>query len=228
MSSKTKFSEKFFSRRNAKTYYFYGFMLGDGSLIYHKQGHKYLTLTLDVRDENILHKFCEWTEKSTTNIKKYRNGKTVRLDYYGTKLFSKNYSKFGLVPNKTNNPTLPQIEEKFLRPFLIGLIDADGSISFDTPRKNLDRISKEYNFNIVGHPLIMNWFVDQIQKLGFTGKINSQIIKGKWKRIRIQRKNDILQLAKILRLNKYYHLCLERKWKNLNFYDYLSSCSIRN
>ena len=62
--------------------------------------------------------------------------------------------------------------------------------------------------------IIMDWVIESIKKLGFTGNINSQIINGKWKRLRIQRKQDIINLITILEINNYYPLCLERKWKN--------------
>ncbi len=219
MKPENIFDKNFFFNEDDLTYYFYGFMLGDGCLITHKQGHKYITITLNAKDQCILHNICKWTKRDLSSIKYYKNNTLCRLEYYGNFFKENNFSKYGLVSNKTYNPIIPNISQKYLAPFLIGLIDADGSISFNTERKNLGRISKEYNFNIVGNIIIMDWFVDKIHELGFTGHINSQLIKKDFKRIRIQRKNDILQLSKILSINNYRNIYLKRKWENLDFYN---------
>jgi len=229
---KIKFDESFFFRDSPETYYFWGFMLGDGCLISHKQGHKYITISLKENDVKILEKFCEWLNMDYIHIKRginNHNTKYVRLELYGS-FFKNDFSKFGFVSNKTYNPVIPEIDAKFIRPFIMGLIDADGSVAWNKPRTNNIRphIKQQFenSIQLIGHPLIMDWVVASIRTLGFNGNINSQIIKGKWKRIRIQRKQDVADLSRILEIDKYYHFCLERKWSNL--YNMLSSCCVAN
>lgn len=221
---KIKFDENFFFRECHKTYYFWGFILGDGCLITHKQGHKYITISLKDTDKCILLNFCKYIKINKSHIKTYSSNKLhpdfkyVRLEFYGN-FFKSDFSKFGIVSNKTYNPVIPNISTEFIKSFLLGLIDADGSVAWKKPRTNNiypnRKTSFEHSISLVGHPLIMNWVINQFRLLGFNGNINTQMVKGKWKRIRIQRKNDVFNLAKILELEKYYNLCLKRKWENL-------------
>jgi hypothetical protein len=205
---KIKFNENFFFDEKEETYYFWGFMLGDGCLITHKQGHKYITISIKNIDECILLNFCKWLKIDSSHIKHgVNNYKTQysRLELYGN-FFKQDFSKYGLVSNKTYNPVIPQLEGELVKPFLLGLIDADGSVFWN---------KKEHSVQLVGHPLVMDWVINQLRKLGFDGNINEQLVKNKWKRIRIQRKEDILQVVKYLNLKQYYHICLPRKWYSL-------------
>ena len=226
---KIKFNEAFFFEETPETYYFWGFMLGDGCLINHKQGHRYITISLKKEDECILQQFCRWLSIDKKHIK---YGATYcRLEIYGNFFKDNDFSKYGLIPRKTYNPSKLDIPEKYVKPFILGLIDADGSISFNKKRKakyvsdNVKKRKKRkqllnmhiegHSLQLVGHPLNMHWVIKQLQKIGFDGNINSQLVKGKWKRIRIQKKDDILKLANLLELKEYYHMCLSRKWSSL-------------
>lgn len=218
---KIKFDEDFFFANTPETYYFWGFMLGDGCLIQHKQGHRYITITLKENDECVLQQFCEWLSMDKIHIKHgVSNSKTQwsRLEVYGT-FFKQDFSKFGLVPNKTYEPVLPQLESKLVKPFILGLIDADGSVAWHKSMTNNKfphrKQQHEYSLQLVGHPIIMDWVKQQLRIIGYTGNINEQIVKNKWKRIRIQKKKDIIDLANCLNLKEYHQLCLPRKWHAL-------------
>jgi len=213
----------FFSEEKPETYYFWGFILGDGSLITHKQGHRYLSISLKETDRSVLERFCQWLNLSQQKIKRGTNNyqtNYVRLEVYGN-LFKQDFTKYGLVSNKTYQPIVPQLDGELVKPFILGLIDADGSVAWKKPLTNNKhphrKVQYEHSIQLVGHPLIMDWVIGQLRLLGFRGQINHQLVKNKWKRIRIQRKLDIIELAQILNLTKYYHLCLERKWKDLYF-----------
>jgi hypothetical protein len=203
-----QYDESFFQKESPEKYYFFGFSLGDGSLV--KKGHRFrYTLTLHKKDVCIIEQFVKWLHLKNDRIKFY--GEMVRLTLSGD-LWQKDLSNLGLVPHKTYNPSVLQIPNEYIKPFIIGFIDADGSISFN---------KKNHSLCAVGHPNNMNWLISTFRELGFQGNINWQMAKGKWKRIRIQRKNDILQLAKILELEKYYPLSLKRKWQPLYEYNLL-------
>lgn len=50
-------------------------------------------------------------------------------------------AKFGIIPNKTYLTNhLPEVPKKFLKDFLRGLLDGDGSIYQETKTKNIELI----------------------------------------------------------------------------------------
>lgn len=219
--NKIKFNDQFLLNLTPESAYFWGFMLGDGSLIQRKEGYRFLTVTLKNTDLSILHQFCDWLQMDYKHIKTGINNHGthyVRLNLNG-QTFYQDLSKFGFVPRKTYNPVVPQIELEFIKPFILGLIDADGSVAWQKPRTNNKfphrRVTYEYSISIIGHPLIMDWVENQLYILGFVGNINSQIVKNKWKRLRIQKKDDVLSLARLLQVNNFSQFLLQRKWKSL-------------
>jgi hypothetical protein len=154
------------------------------------------------KDKCILLQFVKWLNLPKECIKHYNQ--FVRLDLSGD-VWQQNWAHLGLVRNKTYNPSILSVPNNYLKPFLIGLIDADGSISFH---------KKSHSISLINHPQNIDWFTDAIKSLGFNGNINSQIVNNKWKRIRIQRKQDVIDLANLLEINKYSFI-LDRKWKEL-------------
>lgn len=214
------YDEKFFFKKSSKLYYMFGFILGDGSLTNTTKRSSYITISLNKKDVSVLQQFCKWLNISNENIKYYKNKKSdmVRLNIYSDICNNAEYmKKFGLVARKTYNPIIPDVDRKYLKPFLLGLIDADGSVDF-----HFKHNKNGYTLALVGNELIVSWFEACIKKLGFKGNINIQYPKNKWKRIRVQRKNDIVKLSKILSVKTYRNLILPRKWKHileyLNFY----------
>lgn len=207
---RVKYNEAFFQTPSPELYYFWGFNLGDGSLT-KREGDKYLTITLDKKDLSILQTFCKWLQISEDNIKYYRNNELVRLNIYSDYM-KQDLSHLGIVPNKTYNPSIPQVPEKYIKPFLIGFIDADGSIAFGKKYKGDKFIRNENTLHIVNNHEIINWFVEQLKLIGFNGNINFQIKNEHTKRARIQRKEDVINLFKLLEPNNYQDFILKRKW----------------
>lgn len=194
-----KYNEDFFIKNSDELHYFWGFVLGDGCLT-ESSGRKYLTITLHKKDVEILEKFCKYLQIDVSNIKYYKK-KYCRLCIYSDYM-KRDLSKFGVVHNKTYNPSIPKIGPKYIIPFLLGLIDADGTTAF----------GYQYGIEIVGHPKIIDWAVEQLHLLGYDGDIKYQFPKNKWKRVRIRRKNDVIDLINILDIKNYKHLLLDRKW----------------
>lgn len=194
-----KYNEEFFIKNSDELYYFWGFILGDGSLV-ENHAKRFLTITLHKKDVEILQKFCKYLQIDLSNIKYYRE-KYCRLCIYSDYMM-RDLSQFGIVHNKTYNPSIPQIPIKYKIPFLLGLIDADGTTTF----------GQRYGVEIVGHPKIMDWVVEQLHFLGYEGHIKYHYPKNKWKRIRIRRKDDVINLINILEIKKYKYLLLDRKW----------------
>lgn len=222
---KYKFDENFFTSETIESYYFWGFILGDGCITVGSGG-EFISLTLNRRDVSILENFCKWTKRDEKSIKFYdKISDYCRLDFHG-KFFQNDFSKFGLVKRKTYNPVIPTIPDEFIKPYILGFIDADGSTAFhkkitnNSLKKNGEarKVQFENSIQLVGHPIIMNWIIIKLREMGFKGHINFQTIPGKtdceWKRIRIQRKQDVIDLVKILEVDKYFSILLKRKWEN--------------
>lgn len=220
-TQKIIFDDKFLFSKTPEAYYFWGFILGDGCLSEKgpKDTYKALTITLNEKDKNILSKFCNWLKINDDNIKYYKN--TVRLNLFGS-LFQIDLSKFGCVPTKTYNPVIPNIENQFIKPFILGLIDADGSVAWKKPRTDNNRPitnkkSLEHSISLVGNQPIINWTIEKLREINFNGNINTQLVnnKSQSKRWRVQRIQDVLDLAQILEIDKYESFILQRKWSKL-------------
>lgn len=195
----------FFNTESDELYYFWGFILGDGSLM--GSG---LTISLNHNDNSILKMFCKWLNIQDDNIKYYKSSTRKDGDICKLIIYYKNnnFIKYGICERKTYNPIIPDIPEKYIRPFLLGLLDADGHITFSK--------KENYNICIVGNLTLMDWYETQIRLLGFKGDIKHQTSKNNnWKRIRVRRKQDVIDLAKILEIKKYEKIVLNRKWKNI-------------
>lgn len=209
-SNKHTFNKNFFTTETNELYYFMGFCLADGCISQNKT-YKRFTLAIGVhlQDEYILKKFCDWTELSYKNIKYHKTKKFCRITFNDTKMLKNGFifSKFGFTPNKTYEPTIPKIPKKFIRPFLLGLLDGDGNINYN--------FEKKYNISLVCNKEIIKWYIAELQKLGYKNKIIEIMPKDKiWGRAIISRKDDVLYLAKLLQINKFDFI-FDRKWLDL-------------
>jgi hypothetical protein len=198
-----KFDETFFFTPSMRLAYFMGFCLADGSITAPVDHHSTLEISVHTQDISLLEKFCEWTQYDVNFITKRKDKELLRL-CYNNKIFKEDFSKWGLVNNKTYEPQIPVVSQEHIKPFLIGYIDGDGSINF----------SKEGNyFNVVGHRKIIDWFCDTIKELGFNLPFKFEDIEGKvWKRARIYKRDNIVSMIKCLDIAQYQDIFLHRKW----------------
>lgn len=188
--------------------YFYGFILGDGSVkIDSKYGCYNLTVSIHPKDVTILTMFCKWLHLPGTLIKHRKNTCSITIQDKEL-VFSEMIKRWGIVPNKTYHPVIPTIDINLLPYFLVGLIDADGSIRF----------GKKYYFGFVNNPLTVDWVISSFRQLGFVSNIYERQRHSKYcKSIDINKADDIINLSKILKIetNKF---CLKRKWGNIQKY----------
>ena len=134
-----------------------------------------------------------------------KNVTTLRIN---NSFLKADLSMWGLVPNKTNNPIIPSISTDLLNYFIIGLIDADGTVKFN----------KKKTVRLVGNKQIMYWVLESIKKMGFTGHYNHYTeYSDLWSIIDISRKKDVIDLCKILKIDKCNFL-LNRKWQDIKNY----------
>lgn len=209
------FDHSFFLQDSWQLAYFCGFCLADGSLETRGSGASArITISINKQDRELLEKFCEWLSCPLSCIKEEQNNK-ISLRF-SDPILANCLEKYGIVKNKTyaaNNYL--DIPEEFTKPFLIGFIDGDGTLKFDT--------KKGYRFGIVGNKLTINIIVRMIKSIGVEGEFKFEDPQDKiWKRACLYRKNDICKLVEVLNPEKYFYL--ERKWRP--FLDFLSAASI--
>jgi len=200
---KYKFNVEFFRNNSNELSYFYGFCLGDGSLGI-SNGNSYLRIGLSIKDIDLLKMFISWIDGDPSMVFIKDRVATLRIN---NSFFKNDLSKWGLVVNKTYNPVVPDVPVKYIKTFLIGFIDADGSVKFDNGK---------YSISIVANDILIEWFKNTIRDLGYDGNIQLyDINNGKvWSRLHISNKNDVIKLANLLEVDKC-DFCLDRKWKNL-------------
>lgn len=200
--NKVYFNKEFFNIKDERLAYFWGFFLGDGS-VSNNNGINRIKIAVHKKDIGILNQFCEWLSVDVCNVKQYKNYAEF---YLRDKMFSsKLMNHWGAVSNKTYDPCCPVIKNKqLLKSFLIGLIDADGTVYF--------KDKKRYNISMVGNQTIMKWFIKSILYLGYSGDIKHYThYSDVWSRVFINKKQDVIDLARILQVDECNFL-LDRKW----------------
>ncbi len=204
--SKIKFNTDFFKFKTNELAYFYGFVLGDGTYS-SKSGVPKIKIGIHLNDVDSLKMMCDWFSFPKESIFYYKNKKVVELIIRDS-ILGKNKKYWGVIENKTYNPIIPKLRNKsLLKYFLIGLIDADGHVSY--------KRNKHYLMDLVGNKKIMDWVKDMLIYLGYKGAIRTLHTKGKvWSRIRVQRKQDLFDLAKVLGVENCDFL-MKRKWSAL-------------
>lgn len=207
---KYTFDESFFMKESPESAYFFGFALGDGCLSIRPENSKYqLSFQLNEKDHSILEQFCNWTSCSNKAI-----GITTKnlhqLRFNNKKLFTENdFSKWGLVCNKTINAVKPTIKNN-INYFIIGLLDADGSISWNSNNNHSTN-----RIDLICNKLIIEWYIEAIKNLGFDGKITHFNPSNKsWARATIHRRKDIINLCNILDIQNC-NFKLQRKWNKI-------------
>lgn len=206
---KNDFDYSFFEKETPELYYFMGFMLGDGSITSNDVESRYnIRVGLHNKDISTIHLFCDWLSFNKDNIYTPPNKSVKHLTINSSK-FKNGFAKFGVVPNKTYEPIIPDIlDSKYLSYFLIGLLDADGHVNFG----KINVISLTCNTEII------HWYIKAIKHLGFNGKVSFKDTQSEVaSRVNITRRDDVLQLAKLLKINKC-DFCMYRKWKHIKCY----------
>ena len=154
-------------------YYLLGFVAADGCI----HG-KSLIITLHHRDVDLLYAFCDWLHLPRTTVKYLNNG-YVAFRKYNQELVDC-FAKYDILPRKTKSLTISSnIPKEFLRSFILGYFDGDGSCY-----TNKDK-SKLY-FQIVGtrsvNTKIREVFCNDLQRafgsIQNAGEVTRLIING--------------------------------------------------
>lgn len=200
------FDKSFFQKDSVELAYMMGFILADGNLYYSKK-HNYARLSININQkDNLILEYFKKISSYTKNIV-VCSDTTQRKLFYTDPIFRNiDFSKWGCVPNKTYYPAKLNISFDYLKPFIIGYIDGDGSI---TCKKG------KYKFNIVGNKFTIDQIVNYInlldQKYNFEWHWENPSNKV-WKRAILTKKDQLLHLVSILEPQNYFHL--PRKWSS--------------
>jgi hypothetical protein len=124
---------------NEKKAYWLGFIAADGCLKNNK-------LTLTSKDEEIIDKFkndLKSEHKKSKNVVFDKRTKKIYINYtiqITSAAFVKKLYKY-IPHDKSSNFIIPEIEKKYLSLFLSGLLDGDGTFSYDGKKLRIGFIS---------------------------------------------------------------------------------------
>lgn len=189
---KYKVNDDSFSKLDAETAYWLGFIAADGSVVDNT-----LRFVLNRRDEETLQRFLDFCDSNypvNYHTAHYTDNDGVKheFDAVNLKITSKkivaDLAKYGIVQNKKNMdiPFIQYIPEEYKVDFIIGFFDGDGSV---TP--------ESYNLTLSSNRLNAQEIIFTLSKLGIQYSIgrrnvtviyiNNMVNYGKFKKIYLNR-----------------------------------------
>ncbi|PIP23502.1 MAG: hypothetical protein COX90_02920 [Candidatus Nealsonbacteria bacterium CG_4_10_14_0_2_um_filter_38_17] len=129
-------NEDFFKKWSSEMAYVLGFILADGSLIISRRGAKYVEI--ETVDGDLLNLIKEKLNSDLKISERQRNKKwkkAYRLQIGSKEIFN-DLLKLGIKPRKTGSETMPKVPMDYLRDFIRGYFDGDGSIWMGYAHKN--------------------------------------------------------------------------------------------
>lgn len=120
--------------------YFLGLMFTDGSIVLDKTKKRspQISLSLKVLDINIIQKFREELNIESSIIYDKREGKESAILSFRSKQMAESLEEYGIIPRKTYlTKHLPKVPDIFLKDFLRGCLDGDGSIYKEKKSKKI-------------------------------------------------------------------------------------------
>lgn len=199
-------NDQFFSEWSSEMAYVLGLLMTDGCLSRVKNGSYKISLCLN--DKGLLGKVARVME-SDHHITLSRHQEGLYLFIFGREKMIQDLIKLGMKPRKSMDLKFPDVPEKYLRDFIRGVFDGDGSVFFGkrSPKFRLRSSFVSGSKN----------FIEAIEnKLGVLGMPKRNIYQKKTKNgilymIRYYHNNS-LKLFKILYKNSQNGLFLERKY----------------
>lgn len=113
--------------------YFLGLLFTDGNVAYDEKRAPMISISLKISDIEILQKFKELLNMSSELRYDKRKNKECAILSFRSQHMANSLAQYGIVPRKTYvTKHLPSVPEKFLKDFLRGCLDGDGSIYKET------------------------------------------------------------------------------------------------
>lgn len=122
-----------------------GFIAGDGNI-----QDSMIRLRIVKDDEEIINGFKSRVNYNKPNkyVKLKIGREQVHLEFRSTQM-CKDLARYGIVPNKSMKIRLPNINDHYMRFYLLGLFDADGSIFYSSFLRAGRKLKQEqYRFSI--------------------------------------------------------------------------------
>lgn len=115
--------------------YWLGILFSDGSIVLDPTGKRYpqISLQLKLSDKELIEHFRQTICAGGKITYDKRQGKECTALKFRSKIMAEDLSKYGIIPKKTYlTKHLPIVPSNFLKDFLRGLLDGDGSIYQET------------------------------------------------------------------------------------------------
>ena len=188
--------------------YFLGLLFADGNITNDTSRKRNPTIRLQLKlsDQKLIEDFRKTINGSGAITYDKREKKEAACFSFRSKIMADDLSKYGIIPNKTYlTKHLPEIPNEFLKDFLRGLLDGDGSIYQETKSKKFRIDFCSYHQSICQEfRTLCNTFLD---------KENTNTIAnyGTAYHIRFNDQNSVKQLATVL--YKGNKVALARKYE---------------
>jgi len=122
-------NEGFFTRWSAEMAYVLGLIITDGCIA--DTG----TISLDMNDNDVLEKVKQaMGSQHKISPSKHQNG--LYCFHFGRERLVKDLSGLGVLPRKSLNVKFPAIPDAYLRDFIRGVFDGDGSVYYEKRSKD--------------------------------------------------------------------------------------------
>ena len=156
------------------TYYWLGFLFADGS--FSKLDRLYFSLS--IKDKEQIYKFKEFINYyGEYRFGKNKNGKIVSIGISSQDQIKVKYlkEKFSISNRKTYEPcNLKNIPEEFFLSWVVGFIDGDGSINYQTGRKDCFIKIKLHSSWLENLQFISNFIAEKLSLIPNVARINAK------------------------------------------------------
>ena len=151
---KYKANRSFFNEIDSeKKAYWLGFITADGNITIKRGSYYILSISVAKKDKEILVKFLEDLEADFPIYSKYSpdpNGSGKIFEQFRVDISSKEICegliKHGCMPNKSLKVRIPNLEDPYLKHFLRGYFDGNGSIIFNERRYLTVQVASSVSF----------------------------------------------------------------------------------
>ncbi len=191
----------FFSNQSVASAYWAGFLMADGNI---NNSGNVMAVVIQKGDAEFLYAFCDDILLDRDACYEVDNAVGVHLN---NKSLGKQLEPWGIVPRKSKNFHVPQIDDVSLLPhFLRGWVDGDGSVY---------RYGRSARISVAsGNLPSLEWFANALSICGYSGnvgihKVNSVKYPDNYS-LYIGGVNQVAQVCEILQVDNCF--CMERKW----------------
>jgi hypothetical protein len=192
----------FFKHRDATTAYWAGFLMADGHIRSVRKNTSLLVVYIQKGDAEHIGRFCDDLKLSRDAIYIRKEGSVGVQPGHPNLIGDLEY--WGIIPRKTYNFKRPEVNDpELIRHYLRGWADGDGQIYAS---------GTGARFTVSGNIPALEWYVDKLRELGYSGGCNITYRTNEYGLIYIGGKYQVKEVIDLLL--KDGDFCLERKWNS--------------